>query len=151
MEVGGQQHAPAALPLGKIRHPLVRTLGGPQVRSGRVRKISPQQGFDPRTVQPVASHYTHWAIQDRILTVLSVKQIYVKFYVRMTVHRNRLKCIKPTDALNSSFIGITTLHVSGSLPAHHQEFWAVHWLWYILLVLLLYMFRAASLPIIRSS
>ena len=40
--------------------------------------------------------------------------------------------IRPTDALNSSFIGITTLHVSGSLSAHHQEFLAVHWLWYIL-------------------
>jgi hypothetical protein len=40
--------------------------------------------------------------------------------------------IKPTDALNSSFIGITTIHVSGSLSAHHQEFLAVHRLWYIL-------------------
>ena len=40
--------------------------------------------------------------------------------------------IKPTDALNSNFIGITTLHISGSLSAHHQEFLAVHWLWYIL-------------------
>jgi hypothetical protein len=29
--------------------------------------------------------------------------------------------MKPTDALNSNFIGITTLHVSGSLSAHHQE------------------------------
>ena len=40
--------------------------------------------------------------------------------------------IKPTDALNSNFIGITTLHVSGSLSAHHQEFLAVHRLWYTL-------------------
>ena len=40
--------------------------------------------------------------------------------------------IKPKDALNSSFIGITTLHVSGSLSSHHQEFLAVHRLWYIL-------------------
>ena len=40
--------------------------------------------------------------------------------------------IKPTDALNSNFIGITTLHVSGSLSAHRQEFLAVHRLWYIL-------------------
>jgi hypothetical protein len=40
--------------------------------------------------------------------------------------------IKSTDALNSNFIGITTLHVSGSLSAHHQEFLAVHQLWYIL-------------------
>jgi hypothetical protein len=37
-------------------------LGGPQGRSGRVRKISPAPGFDPRTVQPVASRYTDWAI-----------------------------------------------------------------------------------------
>ena len=29
--------------------------------------------------------------------------------------------IKPTDAPNSNFIGITTLRVPGSLSAHHQE------------------------------
>ena len=59
---GGQHHAPAALPPGKTRYPLYRRLGGPQGRSGRVRKISPPPGFDPRTVQPVASRYTDWAI-----------------------------------------------------------------------------------------
>ena len=46
--------------------------------------------------------------------------------------QSRLKWIKPTDALSPSFTGKTTLHVSGSLSAHHQEFWAVHWLWYII-------------------
>jgi len=30
---------------------------GPQGRSGRVQKLSPSTGFDPRTVQPVASRY----------------------------------------------------------------------------------------------
>ena len=35
---------------------------GPRDRSGRVRKISSPPGFDPRTVQPVASRYTDWAI-----------------------------------------------------------------------------------------
>jgi hypothetical protein len=60
--VGGQRHAPAALPPWKARHPLYRRLGGPQDRSGRVRKISPPQGFDPRTAQPVASRYADWAI-----------------------------------------------------------------------------------------
>jgi hypothetical protein len=59
--VGGQHHAPAALPPGKTRYPLYRRLGGLQGRSGRVRKISPQPGFDPRTVQPVVSRYTDWA------------------------------------------------------------------------------------------
>ena len=42
----------------KSRYPLYRRLGGPQGRSGRVRKISPPLGFDPRTAQPVASRYT---------------------------------------------------------------------------------------------
>ena len=46
---------------GKTRYPLYRRLGGPQGRSGQVRKISPPPGFDPRTVQPVASRYTDWA------------------------------------------------------------------------------------------
>jgi hypothetical protein len=49
MGLGGQGHDTAALPSGK-------RLGGTQSRSGKVRKILP--GFDPRTVQPVASDYT---------------------------------------------------------------------------------------------
>jgi hypothetical protein len=49
--VGGQRHAPAALPPGKTRHPLYRRLGGPQGRSLRVRKISPPPGFNLRTVK----------------------------------------------------------------------------------------------------
>jgi hypothetical protein len=47
-------------PPGKqTRYPLYRRLVGPQGRSGRLRKISPPLGFDRRTVQPVASRYTH--------------------------------------------------------------------------------------------
>jgi len=41
MVVGGQRHAPAALPLGKTRYPLYRRLGGLQGRSGRVQKSAP--------------------------------------------------------------------------------------------------------------
>jgi hypothetical protein len=63
MGVGDQRHAPAALPPGKTRYPLYRRLGGPQGRSGQVWKISPPPEFDPRTVQPVASRYTDWAIR----------------------------------------------------------------------------------------
>ena len=62
MGVGGQHHTLAALPPGKTRYPLYRWLGSPQGRSGRVRKISPPPRFDPRTVQPVASRYTDWAV-----------------------------------------------------------------------------------------
>ena len=62
MGMGGQRHAPAILPPGKIRYPSYRRLGGPQGRSGRVQKNSPPPGFDPRRVQPVVSRYTDWAI-----------------------------------------------------------------------------------------
>ena len=48
-------------PRDKTRYPLYRRLGGPQGRSGQVRKISPPPGFDPRTVQPVASRYNDYA------------------------------------------------------------------------------------------
>jgi hypothetical protein len=58
MGVGGQRHVPAALPPGKTRYPLYRRLGGPQGQPGWVQKISSPPGFDPRTVQPVASRYT---------------------------------------------------------------------------------------------
>ena len=67
MGVGGQHHAPAALYPGKTRYPLYWRLGGPQDRSGQVRKISPPPGFDPRTVQPVASSYTDWAISAPVI------------------------------------------------------------------------------------
>ena len=59
--VGGQSHAPAALPPGKTRYPMYRRLGGPQGPSGEASKISPAPGFDSRTVYPVASRFTYYA------------------------------------------------------------------------------------------
>jgi hypothetical protein len=53
MGVGGQSHAPVALPPGMTRCPLC--MGGPQAQCRWVRIMSPLPGFDPRTVQPVAS------------------------------------------------------------------------------------------------
>ena len=49
-----------SLPPGNNRYPLCRRLGGSQGRSEQVRKILPPPGFDPRTVQPVASRYTDY-------------------------------------------------------------------------------------------
>jgi hypothetical protein len=43
--VGGEHHAPATLPPGKTRYSLYIRLSDPQVRSGRVRKISPPTGI----------------------------------------------------------------------------------------------------------
>jgi hypothetical protein len=44
------------------RYPLYRRLRGPQGRSGQGQRISPPPGFDPRTVQPVMTRYSDWAI-----------------------------------------------------------------------------------------
>jgi hypothetical protein len=52
--VSGQQHTPAVLYLREIYW----SLGGPQGRSGEVRKISPPPGFGPRTAQTVVSRHT---------------------------------------------------------------------------------------------
>jgi hypothetical protein len=69
MGVGGQRHTPAALPPGQeTRYPLYRSMVRPQGRSGLMRKFSPPPGFDPRTLQPVASRYTDWAIAALLAT-----------------------------------------------------------------------------------
>jgi len=54
---------------------MYRRLVGPQGRSGEVRKTSPQPGYDPRTVQPVASRYTDWATRP---TYTGCTMIYYK-------------------------------------------------------------------------
>ena len=61
--MGGQCHAPAALPPRTTQYSFYRRLGEPQGQSGQVRKISTPPGFDPRTAQSVASRYTDCAIQ----------------------------------------------------------------------------------------
>jgi hypothetical protein len=61
-QVGGQRHAPAALTPGKTRYSLHSSPGGSRGRSGQMRKNSPSPGFDPWTIQAVASRYTDWAI-----------------------------------------------------------------------------------------
>ena len=59
-EGSASRHGPS-LPPGKTQYPLYRRLGEPQGRSGQVQKIPPPPGFDPRTFQPVTSHYTDYA------------------------------------------------------------------------------------------
>ena len=64
MGVGGQRHDTSALPPGKTRYQLHRGLGGPHgpVWTGAEKSRPLPPGFDPRTVQPVASRYTDCAI-----------------------------------------------------------------------------------------
>jgi uncharacterized integral membrane protein len=82
--VGGQHHAPAALPPGKTRYTLYWRLGRPQGRSGLVRKISPLTRFDPRTVQPVVSRYTDFFKNVIGLTLGGSSPVHI--YIQ-TVHR----------------------------------------------------------------
>jgi hypothetical protein len=72
MRVGGQRHVPATLPPGMTRYTLYGRVGRPQGQSGRVLKISPPPGFDPQTVQLVASRYTDYAIPAQGLHISHV-------------------------------------------------------------------------------
>ena len=61
--VGGQRHVPTVL-LSRKRpgnHYAWRWVG-PTADVELVQEISPPPGFEPRTVQPVASRHTDWAI-----------------------------------------------------------------------------------------
>jgi hypothetical protein len=63
MEVGGQRHAPAALPPGN--RPGIHCKGGwVDSRAGleECEKSRSPLGFGPRTVQPVASRYTDCSV-----------------------------------------------------------------------------------------
>jgi hypothetical protein len=58
MGMGGQRHAPAALPLGKPRYPLYGGWVCPRTGLNGCGKSRGPPIFDPRTVHPVASRYT---------------------------------------------------------------------------------------------
>jgi len=80
--VRGQRHAPAALyPPGKIWYPLYRRLDRPQGRSGQVRKISPQPGFDPARSQSL--YRLRYPTHDMGIT--SVKLKYVIYLAQNNV------------------------------------------------------------------
>ena len=82
MGVGGQCHALAILPWGKTWYPVYRRPGEPQSQSGQVWKISSPLGFDPRTIQPVASCYTDYTISAPITTQYNNKcKIKNLFYI----------------------------------------------------------------------
>jgi hypothetical protein len=63
MGVGDQRHTMGALALGK--RPGTHCRGGwvdPRAGLDGCRKSRPPPGFDPRTILPMASHYTDYAI-----------------------------------------------------------------------------------------
>ena len=64
-------------------YPLYRRLGGHQGRSGRVLKISTLPGFDPRTVQSIASRYTDYAI---LIVDFACICLYAKYASQLEKH-----------------------------------------------------------------
>ena len=76
--MSGQRHAPAARYHEKDPVPIVQEAGwapGP-VWTG-TENLAPPPGFDPRTIQPVASRYTDYATRPTIMKVIWSKEIYV--------------------------------------------------------------------------
>ena len=63
-------------------------LGGRRGRSGQLQKISPASGFETRTVQPVASCYTVYAIPKR--NCRRKGYIYIYIYLHITIVINFL-------------------------------------------------------------
>ena len=104
--VGGQRHAPAALLPKETRYP---PYVGPRAGLEGCGKSRPPPGFEPRTVQPVASRYTDWAIPaPRYLqysSELSIARL-------MATSDNRRSNVRDSTALWRH--NCTTLHMSFS-------------------------------------
>ena len=109
--VGGQHHAPAALPPVKSRYPLHRKLDGPQGRSGRIRKSRLPPGFDPRNVQPVPSHCTYcanpapllWVYRSWKETLYITAVTHIIFYMSFT-------CCEEMIMQNTSLPSVSLLY-----------------------------------------
>ena len=82
MGVGGRRHAPAAL--YPRERPGTHCTGGwvgPRAVLDWCGKSQPRPGFDPRTVQPVASRYTDYTTRLTSVHVVVINrvQIYALF------------------------------------------------------------------------
>jgi hypothetical protein len=73
--VGGQPHASATLPPEKIPIPTVYQAGWSPEPFWIGAKNSRPPGFDSRTVQPITSRYTYFAIPDHVYLNLSESDI----------------------------------------------------------------------------
>ena len=89
-------------------YPLYRRLSVPLGRSGRVRKISPQPGFDPRTVQPVTTTLS-WPV---------MKFLKVKNSSHKTLHR----CLKTIQHYKREWNNQTSHLLKFLKLKFHQEF-----------------------------
>ena len=96
---------------GKDPVPIIQEAQG---RSERVRKISPPPpGFDPRTVQPVASRYTDWAIPDHTIIFGNT----FKYTVRLCYAAFQIQCVSTTEFCITQMYEIVSLNNEKSVKA----------------------------------
>jgi hypothetical protein len=100
------------------RYTLYRSLSEPQGRSGRLQKISPLPGFDPRTAHPVASCYTNYVTQAHnnvtviiLIPITTGLQYQYKFHLYGIPNksRNLLTVLKRLPFQNAIF-NVTLRH-----------------------------------------
>ena len=111
----GQRHAPAAL--YPRERPDTHCTGGcvaPKGRSGQVRKILPPPGFDPRTVQHVASRYTNYATRHAMgnRCLITTKKIMFLHLLHNTKYRTRnifSSLVHCRQLKKNTFIGLRLL------------------------------------------
>jgi hypothetical protein len=68
---------PGCFTSGNDPIPIVWEAGWAPGQGWRVQKISPPPGFDPQTVQPTASHYTHYDILAPIFIIDCVINVLI--------------------------------------------------------------------------
>jgi hypothetical protein len=97
-----QRHAPTALPPGKIWCPLYRRLGGPQGRSGRVRKVFPPSEFDPRTVQPIPTEVSRpiTPIERKTRCIFPAASDVALFTFYIKAYRSHLRTLRSSPVLH---------------------------------------------------
>jgi hypothetical protein len=86
MGVGGQRHAPAALPPGKrAGTPCIGGWMSPRAGLDGRRKYDPPTGFDPRTVQPVAIRHSDYSIPAHMIDQYGPKCTNSLFLETLTI------------------------------------------------------------------
>jgi len=77
-----------ARPFYPEERPCTHCIGGwvgPRAGMDGCGKSRPQPGFEPQTVQPVASRYTDWAIPALLKPYIYWKEVYGIFVVALCI------------------------------------------------------------------
>jgi hypothetical protein len=100
--VGPQLHALAALFPGKPLYQFNGWLGRPQRRPGGVRKTSPPPGFNPLTVQSLASRYTDYAVPAHTVWM---DWLHITYTIQYALSRIEILCFSPGTSSKNNCTG----------------------------------------------